>query len=470
VFYLKFYVYKSLFLLLSVFVSLTLALNGTAQGAGRVQFADIQRFPQQAEAYLPENPDEPIVSFDVQLIYAEAYLERHFAPWHAEDLSFLGVTPESLAAFHRGTANRSWHSADGNPISRAYINAIVRNGVVNNDARPRRGVMIRPADVRILPYANPVYGSRSSALGTSGLLQLDILQLSTARPGEPLAMFNTSVDLNWVFVATSTVAGWIRTTDAAVVDGAFAETFMSSEMAVITRDNAEVRDPDGELLYSLKLGTVLPVDGGELLLPTRRSRAFADIVRYAPEEGVAQPFPVAFTPRNAVRAIDEMMGEEYGWGGLFGRRDCSALTRDYFALFGVWLPRNSRAQARVGERVQLEELSLTERSRVILDDGVPFATLVQMPGHIMLYIGERDGEPLMFHNIWGVRLANNGRAVVGRAVVTGLRLGEELPNRQPNSLMLNRLAVMSFPMSLSPYLDVQPDISGESQALENDGE
>jgi hypothetical protein len=69
-----------------------------------------------------------------------------------------------------------------------------------------------------------------------------------------------------------------------------------------------------------------------------------------------------------------------------------------------------------------------------------------MPGHIMLYVGPYDGEPAVFHNTWGVAVTG-GRAVVGRAVVTGLRLGEEIPGKPANSLLIDRIDAISFPMT-----------------------
>ena len=54
-----------------------------------------------------------------------------------------------------------------------------------------------------------------------------------------------------------------------------------------------------------------------------------------------------------------------------------------------------------------------------------------MPGHIMLYIGQRRGHPLVFHNMWGVRTRNSGRPgrhIVGKAVITTLAPGMELPD------------------------------------------
>jgi hypothetical protein len=207
-----------------------------------------------------------------------------------------------------------------------------------------------------------------------------------------------------------------------------------------------MEDPNGKAVAAFKLGTVFPSEDGALLLPVRGKDGFADAVCWTPEEGAVEPFPVPFTPKNAARAIDGMMGEPYGWGGTSGLRDCSSMTRDYFSLFGIWLPRNSGDQSFAGSRISLKDASAQERNETVIRDGVPFATLIHMPGHIMLYLGPYDGEPAVFHNTWGVAVTG-GRAVVGRAVATGLRLGEEIPGKAADSLLIDRIDAISFPMT-----------------------
>lgn len=57
------------------------------------------------------------------------------------------------------------------------------------------------------------------------------------------------------------------------------------------------------------------------------------------------------------------------------------------------------------------------KESIIKDEGVPFATLLWLRGHITLYIGEYKGEPVMFHNVWGVRTDDGngeGRHIIGR--------------------------------------------------------
>jgi len=127
-----------------------------------------------------------------------------------------------------------------------------------------------------------------------------------------------------------------------------------------------------------------------------------------------------------------MLGQLYGWGGLYENRDCSATLRDLFAPFGIWLPRNSADQAKGGGTFHdLAALDPEAKRDRLLQQGVPFYTLVWLKGHIGLYLGSdpASGEPLLLHNLWGVRTTSwsgrQGRALVGRLAITSLHPGEE---------------------------------------------
>lgn len=142
-----------------------------------------------------------------------------------------------------------------------------------------------------------------------------------------------------------------------------------------------------------------------------------------------ETFPLLLSPANLAGLAGRMMGQLYGWGGGFGGRDCSALMRDLFTPFGLWLPRNSSRQAQVGEVIQLAELTPRNRERWILEQGVPWLTLVRLPGHIMLYLGEYRQRAVLLHSLWGVRTkdfwGDEGRWIVGRTVITTLEPGLE---------------------------------------------
>ena len=91
----------------------------------------------------------------------------------------------------------------------------------------------------------------------------------------------------------------------------------------------------------------------------------------------------------------------------------------------------------------LEGFGDKAKEKALREVAQPFRTLIWMPGHIGLYVGQWEGQAAMFHNMWGVRnsLGNGreGRLVIGRAVVTGLRPGEERGDVEESALLLHKV-------------------------------
>ena len=144
----------------------------------------------------------------------------------------------------------------------------------------------------------------------------------------------------------------------------------------------------------------------------------------APNANDFATFPLTLSQANIAAAMDALELENYGWGGLYGNRDCSAFVRDVFMNFALWLPRNSLAQiiftktAPYAQYIELPKDSAA-KIRAILKLGKPFATLLWMRGHIMLFIGEIEGKPVVMHDVWGIRGAN-GLDLISRIAITTL--------------------------------------------------
>ena len=66
-------------------------------------------------------------------------------------------------------------------------------------------------------------------------------------------------------------------------------------------------------------------------------------------------------------------------------------------------------------------------------------TLIHLKGHILLYVGSKDGNALVFHSLWKVKVKDGeGRVVkkiVGKAIVSTLIPGRELPLAADGSLL-----------------------------------
>ena len=61
----------------------------------------------------------------------------------------------------------------------------------------------------------------------------------------------------------------------------------------------------------------------------------------------------------------------------------------------------------------------------------------------MLYIGTKNKEPLVMHNMWGIRtwefIFKQGREIVGKTVITTLNPGAEIKNANKNATILKRI-------------------------------
>ena len=170
-----------------------------------------------------------------------------------------------------------------------------------------------------------------------------------------------------------------------------------------------------------------------LIVATNKSSGYAVIKHGHVSRDAAAVKPLRLNSLNAVKIANELLGEPYGWGGLYGNRDCSSMTRDFFTPFGIWLPRHSEDQVKeAGYYIDLQGIPPEQKEKIIIEKGIPYLTILWRKGHVMLYIGAQNGQALIFNNIWGIKTKDlrgrEGRKIIGQAVITTLRPGSELRN------------------------------------------
>ncbi|MDT8379093.1 MAG: NlpC/P60 family N-terminal domain-containing protein [Desulfotignum sp.] len=413
--------------------------------------ADIQLLPQDAGVYF-SHIKAPVMDPSRQAAHFQQFKDRFFRPWHrtvpkhSAEIVFSGLKKCRLKSLY-GENNR--------PLAPDFLDSMARQSQPGTyPLLHQPAITVTHTSIRVFPTHKPVFfGPLRPGRG----FPFDMMQNSLVPAGTPVLVTHESKDRLWALVETDWVAGWVRRQEIAAVDDAVMADYSAHPLAGFSADQIPVIPEDGPPVFSGRVGMALPMkdtasDTGfvTVLAPARTSLGNAELLEArVPEQGI-QPLPFPATPGNFAKILNALMGQAYGWGGLYENRDCSALIQDLFAGFGIPLPRNSRDQADAGRIISLEDLSGPEKQTLIRTQGVPLQTLLYMPGHIMLYLGPdpASDQPVICHAIWGVTTRpmfslRTGRLVLGRTVITTLAPGkEQFPLVQPGDLLVEKLTRM----------------------------
>lgn len=390
---------------------------------------DLERIPQDAAAFIPARDIAVPESDEHRLRNLIAYW---YGPWEQTEPGIC--TPDEFSWAAASFRKQPVFGPNLLEVSNAALDAEIGNAQLDlYPSRALRALSVRNSSLRALPSMDPYF--RDFRRAGEGY-PFDYNQNSAVWAGTPLFVSHASMDGRFVAVESPYTCGWIDERDIAYVDDEFVATYRSKELAAIVTDRTAIGNAGTGFLFEGRVGMLLPVETETepetaLLAPVADERRRASITRVVLAAGDAARAPLPFTGEQFASLINEIVGQPYGWGGLGGYRDCSSTLLDVLLPFGLPLPRNSGDQAAAGKRVDMEQLTAAEKEERILAEAAPFRTLLNLPGHVMLYLGAFEGAPVAFHTIWGLRTesadgSNPGRHVIGKSVITSLSPGKDL--------------------------------------------
>ncbi|MCB9481794.1 MAG: SH3 domain-containing protein [Desulfobacteraceae bacterium] len=415
--------------------------------------ADLEEFPQNAGPYISHTSLENFfIPEYAQTDLANAYEARYFYPWDSP------ILPEEENPFVKikRFEDKVLYGENLLPKPHGWLDEMKRH--MDNENWPsmeKPAVTVHATALRMLPTVSPLfYNPNDPGEG----FPFDYQQDSMIPAGTPLLVRHVSLNKDWYFVKAPWLSGWVRPNEIAWVDEDFIKSFRSGKKITFIQDEVPVFTEDGVFALHGRVGMILPLHqskkSGEeeklfAAIPLRESNGFAVLAKGVIPGKLTQAWPLPATYKNFQTLADGLIGKSYGWGGLYENRDCSALTQDIFAAFGIPLPRNSREQAQEGQWISLSGLSAYEKEKLIIEKALPLKTLLFMPGHVMLYLGQNpvSHEPAVIHSLWGLRTRVSGRTgrwIIGRTVITSLKPGDKLPHlARPDGLILERITGMS---------------------------
>jgi len=371
-----------------------------------------------------------------QLEYDRIYNEKFFAPWTQSSVELS----KGAKTWQFKYAKERTYRSDGVLIPKTWYNYEIKNSnFKESDTLNIPSITLRHTDLRLYPSSRGIYYDPNR---TGEGFPFDYSQNSSVHINTPIMISHYSLDKLWVYAQTSFASGWIKVEDIAFVDSNFQEKFQNENYAITVKDNLNLTRDSGESSL-VKMGSIFPIDPKtkKYMIAQKDEKGFAKIEKVTVNDiDIIARKPIKFNKYNLAYISKQLVGEPYGWGGKEKCRDCSALTQDFFSPFGIYLPRNSRQQARSGsEFISLRGLKANDKKETILTYAKPFRSMLFVPGHIMLYLGKKNNEPIILHNYWGVRLNDGSKRVMGRAIITTTKPGEELSNVKKKSMLINTL-------------------------------
>jgi hypothetical protein len=341
------------------------------------------------------------------------------------------------------------------PLGESFWNELKTN--LNQESLKEKnrmlyGLIAKRTDIRVFP-------TEERSMSTSYNDEFDRFQHSSISPGSPIGIHHFSKDKEWAYVQTQFIRGWIHTHDLAIAKekGEVMDYEEAKDRLLVTGNIVSVfSDPSlRQPIFLAQMGDTFPllsIPGGDKMtnafyiihIPSREKNGLLTLKKgyIRTNEDVHRGF-LPYTQENVAHQAFKMLDHPYGWGDMFGGRDCSRFIMDLFRTFGVLMPRNSKEQATIGTDLGWVEGKPIKEKRKKLDQAIPLATTLRLPGHIMLYLGKDKGKYYVIHSIWGIQKRIKSCPVsekIAQVVVSDLSLGES----GPYGSLIHRLTDVRF--------------------------
>ena len=297
----------------------------------------------------------------------------------------------------------SRYTSDGTLLTQSFYNNQLQNlNLENISGSIRYGITTNRTYLRTWPTFQKGYSK--SSIG-----KFDRFLETSVYIAEPVAILHESKDGKWFFVSMYNYSGWLPVEDIATGDKEEIKSYANTNnYLLITGSKLYLSD---EKKTQLDMGVRLALaeenisksfDNNEkyiVKLPKSNSEGLLEYSYIAiDKDNDVSTTHLKYTKENILNQAFKFLGEDYGWGGENGNRDCSSFIMDIFRTFGILLPRNTGQQEQSeGIKTTISTLSTTEKQNIIssLEPG----TVFYMNGHTMLYLGKVNGEYYIIHDV-----------------------------------------------------------------------
>lgn len=389
---------------------------------------------QRAVMYISDNKEIATSNFSLKL--REEYLDKYFSVWNKD---FVPPSKEDVfwgLSSKRGFGESKRYHSDGF-LDELRLNADVDSYPSKNDY----AIMVKTANVRVLPTIKPRFSKQDG-------YPFDRWQNSLIFAWTPIRILHEDKTKEWLLVQSAFVSGWVKFDEVAKISKKDMNNLMHTrDFVVPIKDRIPLYHKD-KFVVNARIGMLFQKIDNKIYGYYRNNEGLAIKIPLSFDTNLFSKFPLAFTQSNIANLADSLNLENYGWGGMYENRDCSAFIRDVLMNVGIFLPRNSLAQVNAAKSSPYSTyITLPkdndEKIEIIKKRALPFRTIFWLKGHIMLYIGEYNNQPIVMHDVWAVN-SSKGLNILGGISITTLIPGNEQNGINPPPSLLDRIEAMNI--------------------------
>ncbi|MCK4975115.1 MAG: SH3 domain-containing protein [Sulfurimonas sp.] len=403
---------------------------------------DLTYIPQEVTHYL-QNIKDNIPIYNVQKRYKKYY----FSMWNIKrPIESLNSVKWPFASYCVGES----YGENFQLLKKSFFDTMLENANFNTYATVnKKALTLKETNIRAYPTIKPLL--KDPSLAGEGF-PFDYMQNSIIAANKPIFVSHYSKDREWAYIFSSFTSGWIKTDEFVVLNKQYTDKWQKAQQVRIVKEGIPIYSDSGEFLFKSKIGMMFALISENkktytILTVSSYKNSKPLFIKSKIQKNIAQKELLTLNKSNLANIIDEVSVSSYGWGGMYGQRDCSSMLRDLFSPFGIWLPRNSFRQSKMGKVISFNGMNDEDKIKLIKEKAIPFQTLLYKKGHIVLYVGTYNDEIVVFHNTWGIKTLKDGvegRIVIGKAVFSSLKLGKNQENYDEESEILRNLKSMNI--------------------------
>ena len=432
--------YISIVLIASLFTGCVTQKNIEVKKNSDIILKDLVTIPQNVE-YYTKNIDTSKL-YNIQKNYEVSY----FTAWNMEKPS---ESLENIQWPFKSFQPSQSYGENLLPLKQEFFDAMYeKSNFKKYSTLNKKALTLKYSSIRAFPTEKPLL--RDPSMAGEGF-PFDYLQNSAVNANVPLFISHYSSDKQWALVFTNYTFGWLKTSEIVFVDDDYAKSWTKAQQVRITKEGTALYNETGEALFDTRIGMMFALVGEDstsytILTVSSYKNNKAKYNKSIISKDIASKTTLTLSKTNINKIIKEVSKTNYGWGGIYGQRDCSSTLMDLYVPFGIYLPRNSSKQAKVGKVLSLKKLNNIDKVNFIKKEAIPFQTLLYKKGHIVLYAGIHNNEIVVYQNIWGIRTKKDtkeGRFIIGKPIFSTLKLGNELDNYDESAELLKNIESMN---------------------------